>query len=46
MAHARVAVEWDENTLDQYLARLRRKLREIGASVAIETTHGVGYALR
>ena len=35
-----------ENTLDQYLARLRRKLREIGASVAIETTHGVGYALR
>lgn len=35
-----------DNTLDQYLARLRRKLRELGAGVAIETAHGVGYALR
>ncbi len=35
-----------QNTLDQYLARLRRKLRELGTTVAIETTHGVGYTLR
>ena len=35
-----------DNTLDQYVARLRRKLREVGAPVAIETVHGVGYRLR
>jgi DNA-binding response OmpR family regulator len=35
-----------DNTLDQYVARLRRKLREVGASSAIETVHGVGYELR
>jgi DNA-binding response OmpR family regulator len=35
-----------DNTLDQYLARLRRKLRELGTTAAIETTHGVGYGLR
>jgi DNA-binding response OmpR family regulator len=35
-----------DNTLDQYVARLRRKLRELGAASAIETVHGVGYELR
>jgi DNA-binding response OmpR family regulator len=32
-----------ENTLDQYVARLRRKLRSIAAPAAVETAHGVGY---
>ncbi len=35
-----------DNTLDAYLARIRRKLREAGATEAIHTTRGVGYALR
>jgi two-component system response regulator MprA len=35
-----------DNTLDQYVARLRRKLRELDAGAAIETVHGVGYELR
>jgi two-component system response regulator MprA len=35
-----------DNTLDAYLARIRRKLREVGATEAIHTTRGVGYALR
>ena len=35
-----------DNTLDQYVARLRRKLRETSAQATIETTHGVGYCLR
>jgi two-component system OmpR family response regulator len=35
-----------DNTLDAYLARIRRKLREAGAAEAIHTTRGVGYALR
>ena len=35
-----------DNTLDQYVARLRRKLRSLGSEVAIETAHGVGYRLR
>src|SRR4051794_25424871 len=34
-----------DNTLDQYLARIRRKLREVGGEVAITTVHGVGYRL-
>ena len=34
-----------ENTLDVYLARLRRKLRETPGAPAIETVHGVGYRL-
>jgi two-component system OmpR family response regulator len=34
-----------DNTLDAYLARLRRKLREIGRDGAIATAHGVGYRL-
>ena len=32
-----------ENTLDAYLARLRRKLRSLPGAPAIETVHGVGY---
>jgi two-component system, OmpR family, response regulator len=35
-----------DNTLDQYVARLRRKLRETSAGASIETTHGVGYRLQ
>jgi two-component system OmpR family response regulator len=35
-----------DNTLDTYLGRLRRKLREAGAPEAIETVRGVGYVLR
>jgi len=34
-----------DNTLDAYVARLRRKLREIGREGAIATAHGVGYRL-
>src|SRR4051812_16626318 len=34
-----------QNTLDQYVARLRRKLREVAADVTIATVHGVGYRL-
>jgi two-component system OmpR family response regulator len=35
-----------ENTLDAYLARIRRKLRDAGAPTAVETARGVGYLLR
>jgi two-component system, OmpR family, response regulator len=35
-----------ENTLDAYLARIRRKLREAQATEVIETARGVGYRLR
>jgi DNA-binding response OmpR family regulator len=34
-----------DNTLDQYVARLRRKLRDLAAPTAIATAHGVGYRL-
>jgi two-component system, OmpR family, response regulator MtrA len=34
-----------DNTLDQYIARLRRKLRELDSDAAIVTVHGVGYRL-
>jgi len=34
-----------ENTLDAYVARLRRKLRSLDAAPAITTAHGVGYTL-
>ena len=34
-----------DNTLDAYLARLRRKLRELDGSPEITTVHGVGYTL-
>ena len=35
-----------DNTLDSYLARLRRKLRGLGAEETIVTVRGVGYCLR
>jgi DNA-binding response OmpR family regulator len=35
-----------ENTLDAYIARIRRKLRELPDGPAVETVHGVGYILR
>ncbi|MFJ9948356.1 response regulator transcription factor [Kitasatospora sp. NPDC091207] len=34
-----------DNTLDQYLLRLRRKLREAGSERSILTVRGVGYRL-
>jgi len=34
-----------DNTLDAYVARLRRKLRDAGAGAAIHTARGVGYRL-
>jgi two-component system response regulator MprA len=49
---ALVAAGWPDgaivhdNTLDAYLARIRRKLREAGAAEAIRTLRGVGYELR
>ncbi|MBJ7472799.1 MAG: response regulator transcription factor [Solirubrobacteraceae bacterium] len=35
-----------DNTLDSYLARLRRKLRGLGSSETIVTVRGVGYSLQ
>jgi two-component system response regulator MprA len=35
-----------DNTLDQYVARLRRKLREVASDSVISTAHGVGYRLQ
>ncbi|MGZ6793842.1 MAG: response regulator transcription factor, partial [Mycobacteriales bacterium] len=32
-----------ENTLDQYVARVRRKLAQVGATDRVETVRGVGY---
>jgi two-component system OmpR family response regulator len=49
---ALVAAGWPDgaivhdNTLDAYLARIRRKLREAGVDAAVETARGVGYVLR
>jgi two-component system response regulator MprA len=34
-----------DNTLDAYIARLRRKLRELPDSPEIATVHGVGYRI-
>jgi two-component system OmpR family response regulator len=34
-----------DNTLDAYVARLRRKLRELDAAPRITTVHGVGYSI-
>jgi two-component system response regulator MprA len=34
-----------DNTLDVYIARLRRKLRKLPGAPAIETVHGTGYRL-
>jgi two-component system, OmpR family, response regulator len=47
-----VAAAWppgaivNANTLDTYMARIRRKLRASGGPEAIETVRGVGYVLR
>jgi two-component system response regulator MprA len=35
-----------DNTLDVYIARLRRKLRTIPAAPSIATVHGTGYRLK
>ena len=35
-----------DNTLDAYLARIRRKLRDAASPARIETARGVGYVLR
>jgi two-component system response regulator MprA len=35
-----------DNTLDVYIARLRRKLASLPAAPEIQTVHGVGYSLR
>ena len=32
-----------ENTLDAYVARLRRKLKQLDSAPEIVTVHGVGY---
>ena len=34
-----------DNTLDAYISRLRRKLREVGSPRTIATAHGVGYSV-
>jgi two-component system response regulator MprA len=34
-----------DNTLDAYVARLRRKLRQLTGAPEIETLHGVGYRI-
>jgi two-component system response regulator MprA len=35
-----------DNTLDAYVARLRRKLRKLSDAPKIATQHGVGYSIR
>jgi two-component system response regulator MprA len=50
--HELVSAAWPDgaivhaNTLDAYIGRLRRKLRDLGADSEIATARGVGYALR
>jgi two-component system OmpR family response regulator len=50
--HALVEAGWPhgaivhDNTLDAYVARLRRKLASMPGAPAITTTHGVGYTIR
>jgi two-component system response regulator MprA len=34
-----------DNTLDAYVARLRRKLRALDGAPQISTVHGVGYSI-
>lgn len=34
-----------DNTLDQYLSRLRRKLREAGSGLSVGTARGIGHRL-
>src|SRR4051812_13863701 len=49
--HALTLAAWPDgaivhdNTLDAYVARIRRKLRDVGLADAIETARGVGYSL-
>ena len=35
-----------DNTLDVYIARLRRKLGELPSAPRITTVHGIGYSLK
>jgi len=35
-----------DNTLDAYVARLRKKLREFDVAPEIGTVHGVGYRIQ
>ncbi|MEQ8834551.1 MAG: response regulator transcription factor [Miltoncostaeaceae bacterium] len=35
----------NDNTLDAYILRLRRKLRELPGAPALDTVHGVGYRI-
>lgn len=50
--HALVQAAWphgaivNDNTLDVYIARLRRKLAGLPCAPSIHTVHGVGYSLR
>ena len=50
--HALVQTAWphgaivNDNTLDVYIARLRRKLATMPRAPGIHTVHGVGYSLR
>jgi two-component system OmpR family response regulator len=50
--HELVSAAWPDgaivhdNTLDTYIVRLRRKLRELDAEEEIKTVRGVGYVLR
>jgi two-component system, OmpR family, response regulator len=50
--HELIAAAWPagaivhDNTLDTYMGRLRRKLREVESGQQLETVRGVGYALR
>ena len=50
--HELIAAGWpdgarvSDNTLDSYLARIRRKLDAAGSPGGVETVRGVGYALR
>jgi two-component system response regulator MprA len=34
-----------ENTLDAYVARIRRKLKDLEGAPQIATVHGVGYRI-
>jgi two-component system response regulator MprA len=49
--HELISAAWPDgamvhdNTLDAYLARIRRKLRKAGSDGAIQTARGVGYIL-
>ena len=49
--HELVAAAWahgsqvSDNTLDQYVAKLRRKLTEVGTEQSIVTVRGVGYRI-